>query len=53
MSIYTKHVEQYMYTETVIRKDGEEIYREANDNAYWYDTEYSETITEEEAEDYL
>lgn len=53
MSKYTKQVEQYMSTETVIYRDGVEIYREENLDAHWYDTAYREEITEEEAEGYL
>lgn len=53
MSTYTKHVEQYMSTETVIYKDGVEIAREENEDSYWYDTISREEITEEEAGDYL
>lgn len=53
MSTYTKHVEQYMSTETVIYRDGVEISREENYDGHWYDTESVEEITEEEAEEYL
>lgn len=34
MSTYTKHVEQYMSTETVIYKDGVEISRQENYDGY-------------------
>lgn len=50
---YTKKVEQYISTETVIYKDGVEISRQENYDAAWYDTESVEEITDEEAEDYL
>lgn len=53
MSTYTKRVERYISTETIIYRDGVEISREENFDAYWYDTESVEEITDEEAEDYL
>lgn len=53
MSTYTKRVDRYISTETVILRDGVEIAREENDDAYWYDTKSFKGITEEEAEDYL
>lgn len=50
---YTKKVEQYLSTETVIYLDGVEVSRYENYDAHWYDTESIEDITDEEAEDYL
>lgn len=52
MSTYTKSEEVYQYTETVIYRDGVEIARIHNHNDSWYDTESTEEISEEEAEDY-
>ena len=53
MSTYTRVVEEYISTETVIYRDGVEIAREENYDASWYDTRSTEDMTEEEAEDYL
>lgn len=53
MSTYTRVVEEYISTETVIYRDGVEIAREGNYDAYWHDTRSTEDMTEEEAEDYL
>lgn len=46
---YTKKIEQYVFTETVIYQDGREVAREENNDTYWYDTVSDEHITEEEA----
>lgn len=47
---YTKQVEQYIHTETVIYdENGEEVFREENNDAYWYDTKSVTELTEEEA----
>lgn len=50
---YTKHIEVYQYTETVIRYDGTEVARETNNDEHWYDTQSAEAISDEEAEDWL
>lgn len=52
---YTKSIEEYVHTETVIRdENGNEVAREENfGDAYWLDTRSTEDITDEEAEDYL
>ena len=50
---YTKRVDQYIYTETVIFYDGTEVGREQNNDEHLYDTGTMIEITDEEAEDYL
>lgn len=50
---YTKHVEVYQYTETIIKYNGTEIAREPNHDEMWYDTHSVEEITQDEAEEYL
>lgn len=52
---YTKTIEQYIHTETVIwDENGNEVAREENQfDASWYDTYSTEEISDEEAEEYL
>lgn len=52
---YTKTIEQYIHTETVIwDSNGNEVAREENHgDAYWYDTQSTEEISDEEAGEYL
>lgn len=51
----TKTIEQYIYTVTVYRDDdGNEVERFENPmSEYWYDTESTEELTDEELENEL
>lgn len=49
---YTVKVEQYISTETVVYdEDGNEVHRQENFDGYWYDTQDSYEITDEEYEE--
>lgn len=51
---YTKKIEIYQSTETVIYDEGNrEVSRIENDDAHWYDTASVEAISDEEAEAFL
>ncbi len=49
---YTVRTEEFVYTETVVIDDetGEEVVRETNHDAAWYDTRSTETISDEDYE---
>ncbi|QDK01389.1 hypothetical protein SEA_WATERT_122 [Microbacterium phage WaterT] len=50
---YTKRIDRYMSSETVILDDdGNEVARWENNDAHWYDTASFETLSDEDSEDY-
>lgn len=50
---FTKRVEQYISTETIIFEDGVEVMRIDENDARLHDVLYDNEITDKEAEDYL
>lgn len=49
---YTVKIEIIRFTETVIYdEDGNEVYRDENNDAEWYDTQDSYEISDEEYEE--